>query len=86
MNCREGDLAVVVRSHAGNEGRIVRCVRLVMGNGALGYGPRWVTEPPLYSDLGWVVPPLDVCLRPIRDNDGEDESFSWAGKPQGVTA
>ena len=29
LNCKVGDLAIVVRSEAGNEGKIVRCVRLV---------------------------------------------------------
>jgi hypothetical protein len=26
----------------------------------------------------------DRYLRPIRDNDGEDETLSWAGKPREV--
>lgn len=28
----------------------------------------------------------DKNLRPIRDQDGEDETLQWAGKPEGVTA
>jgi hypothetical protein len=28
MNCKPGDLAIIVKSLAGNEGKIVRCVRL----------------------------------------------------------
>ena len=27
MNCKQGDLAIVVRSYAGNEGKIVTCVK-----------------------------------------------------------
>ena len=94
MNCKPGDLAVVIRSCAGNEGKIVRCIKLVpndtavMPDGSFWTRNGWITEPEL---PGWnpgikaaSVP--DQNLRPIRDNDGEDESFSWAGKPQGVTA
>lgn len=32
MNCKQGDLAIVVRSHAGNEGKIVRCLELLHTN------------------------------------------------------
>lgn len=28
----------------------------------------------------------DSNLRPIRDQDGEDETLTWAGKPEQVTA
>ena len=28
------------------------------------------------------VPLSDAHLRPLRDSDGEDETFQWAGKPQ----
>lgn len=27
MNCKQGDLAIVVRSRAGNEGKVLTCVR-----------------------------------------------------------
>ena len=73
MNCKQGDLAVIVRSFSGNEGKIVRCVRLVMDTWGWGYGARWVTEPPVIAHFGLVVPPLDACMRPLRDSDGEDE-------------
>ena len=33
MNCKQGDMAVVVRSSAGNEGRVVTCLEYV---GSLG--------------------------------------------------
>ena len=29
MNCQKGDLAIIVRSKCGNEGRIVRCLEYV---------------------------------------------------------
>jgi hypothetical protein len=91
MNCKPGDLAVIVRSAAGNEGRIVRCVELVGDfvlshpNGLVTFPNTWLIDLPL---IGWGgrqskhVP--DEWLRPIRDNDGEDESLTWAGKPSDI--
>lgn len=29
MNCKEGDLALIINSRAGNEGRLVKCVKYV---------------------------------------------------------
>jgi hypothetical protein len=83
LNCKQGYLAVVVRSDARNEGKIVQCVELTVGKWKLGYGPRWVTEPPLFNVYGEVVPPLDACLRPLRDSDGEDEVLRLVGRPVG---
>ena len=90
MNCREGDLAVTVsaRHTPRRIGWIVCCVRLVpvgyyhepSDQEANGYGT-WIVVDGRES---WLH--ADSRLRPIRDTDGEDESFSWAGKPQGVTA
>lgn len=97
MNCKQGDLAIVVKSNYGNEGKIVRCVRIHDSethdaNGLKIINPsgmRWVIDPPIqtinnkgnkcnlftFSD-GW--------LRPLRDNEGEDETLTWAGKPSTV--
>lgn len=89
MNCRPGDLAVIVRSKYTPQavGRIVTCVRLkpCPRTGA----PAWIIDPPVrgsYEDPagcprsgGWFY---DECLSPIRDNDGEDETLRIAGKPE----
>ena len=83
MNCKQGDLAIVVRSMAGNEGKIVRCLTLTMYRAAFGYGPRWVTEPVLRGCFGEPQAPLDACLRPLRESDGEDEILRLAGRPVG---
>jgi hypothetical protein len=83
LNCRPGDLAVIVRSTAGNEGKIVRCLQLVMAAGPFGFGPRWITDPPVLSSWNRPVPPLDACLRHLRDSDGEDEMLRLAGRPVG---
>lgn len=82
LNCKQGDLAVVVRSYAGNEGKIVRCMSLTEYAGALGFGPRWFTEPTLFGVWGEPQAPLDACLRPLRDTEGEDEMLCIAGRPQ----
>lgn len=77
MNCKQGDLAVVAKATwhdvVPHLGRIVRCVRLVDMDG-------WQTEPEL--EPGRTV--YDGALRPIRDNPGEDETLTWAGKPADI--
>ena len=89
MNCKPGDLAVVIKSISGNEGRIVRVVRLHHSttHDIDGYrvypendGPRWVLEKPVraLSPQGHELPLFtvpDSCLRPIRDpgDDARDE-------------
>ena len=85
MNCKQGDFAIVVRSVAGNEGKIVRCIELTFGDGLFGYGPRWATEPGL---CGWRgtqnFPVADSALRPIVGVVGEDEMLRIAGIHIGV--
>ena len=114
MNCKPGELAIVVRSEMGNQGRMVLIVRRVMpGERRLPNGATvcptddWVIQGRMRTadekifSLGGVeigrmednvqdeetmLPFPDAWLRPIRDQDGEDETFEWAGKPEGVTA
>lgn len=83
LNCKPGDLAVIVRSlHRPNcLGKVVKCVRFDPGPKG---EPAWRIDravgPVLMVDgIGrrgdwW----YDKCLRPIRDNDGEDETLQWA--------
>lgn len=61
LNCRAGDLAVVVKSQIGNEGKIVRCLRLLEAGDILkseegvnviyskGHvvGKAWITDVPI---------------------------------------
>lgn len=85
MNCKPGDLAVVIgcRSHPELNGIVLTVVRAVSPYA-------WLCAGHEIERVSWSygVPPhiFDDKLRPIRDNDGEDESLAWAGKPQGVTA
>jgi len=62
MNCKPGDLAVLIRSWAGNEGKVVTCVRLhgseyrdTDGDLLTPHGPRWVIDRPLPSSIGGLV-------------------------------
>lgn len=84
MNCKPGDLAVVVRSYRGYEGRIVRCVRLVgiIDWVKVGSQPTWLVDPPFpVSDAPHLI--ADCQLRPINNPgaDAQDESLSWLPVP-----
>jgi len=95
MNCKQGDLAIVVRSVAGNEGKIVRCVRL-MGPTRLAL-PDWKMVDPICWEIDRHVFDCfgiqqkyfpDECLRPLRDpgDDAQDETLTWLDVPSEVTA
>jgi hypothetical protein len=73
MNCKQGELAFVVRSAAGNDGKIVRCVRLATldeVNAAQmmpDKGAYWVIDRVLPTVLGRLTTLApDAWLRPIR--------------------
>lgn len=90
MRCKVGDLAMVVKSIGGrNLGKIVRCVRWD--------GQKWFSNPDgsRVLDHSWfmgesltawdgtqVAVVADENLKPIRDEDGEDEMLRIAGKPK----
>jgi hypothetical protein len=85
LNCKKGDLAVIVRSEAGNEGCVVQCVAL-LPPGAEGWaslGPRWLIDRPIMSSKGPIHSVADARLRPLRDGDGEDEVLRLVGRPVG---
>lgn len=89
MNCKQGDLAIFVKSNAGNEGKIVTCLRFATAAECDAYGfnphfhgPVWFTDKHLFTIYGTVSKlACDEQLRPIRDQDGEDEMIRIAGKP-----
>lgn len=85
MNCKPGDLAVIVRSLDSPEaiGSLVKCVSFLSGL----RNPSWQLDRKVADDKlrdgklirgDWFA---DKCLRPIRDQDGEDEMIRIAGKP-----
>ena len=85
LNCKPGDLAVIVGGYPTiNMGAFVTIVELAQTlNGGL-----WqIKSPsrPLIGPTGLLVELVDdYCLRPIRDTDGEDEILRIAGKPQSL--
>ena len=88
MNCKPGDLAVVVRSCLGNEGRILTCKRLVPPGEAkrLGFGVGrsvWETDTPLKDTWGGFecFTPDDI-LRPIRGGEGNESWYKAAPLPK----
>lgn len=87
MNCKQGDLAVIVRSSCGNEGKVVHCIRLFtntfsLPDGALVSGPTWEVDPPVRGWNGLLIPGVrDALLRPLRDGEGEDEMLRLVGLP-----
>lgn len=79
MNCKEGDLAIVVRSYAGNEGKIVQCLELLRVDYDH-YGkfeddvPSWRIDRPLANALGqfsYIIP--DNQLRPLNPPGPEED-------------
>lgn len=101
MNCKQGDLAVVVSSaNCKNFGKIVRCIRIATRKEkfdamlfAFMDEVFWVTDARLLlsfiadkSPAGFTNLAMDSALRPIRDNDGEDETLQWAPVPTKETA
>lgn len=86
MNCKAGDLAIVVRSVCGNEGRIVRCIRLLSVAECKQEQHIsifvWETDTPMLDSYGdRMCRCTDAILRPIRDNPGQDETLNWASVP-----
>ena len=86
MNCKQGDLAIVVRSCAGNEGKIVTYVRY-MGYGYVNLNNVFITDGiPGWNEHVWEIDRLlpdktgkignfayDSQLRPLRGNLTDDE-------------
>jgi hypothetical protein len=85
MRCKVGDLAVIVnadnKADLPHVGKIIRCVRWQSDE----WGGGWFTDPMLKVVAGPRKGGLmiwhDDDLRPIRDQDGEDETLRIAGSP-----
>lgn len=74
MNCKQGDLAIIVKSLAGNEGKIVRCVRFIGNDDAFMYGDRWEIDVQLQASDGTYANSVsDSHMRPLRGDLLNDE-------------
>ena len=86
MNCKPGDLAVIVKSLAGNDGKVVKCIKYIGIKKWSINGPdhTWVIDREL-PDIGGSCSKFieDRILRPIRDQPGTDETLLWAPVPKG---
>lgn len=92
MNCKKGDMAIVVKSVCGNEGKIVTCLELIddiqwiKGDLPDGVEPGWIIDTELIAYDGSKSNFIkDSALRPIRDQPGEDETLTWAPVPHKET-
>lgn len=74
MNCKEGDLAIVVYSAL--DGDVGKVCKILWGFTHDGQ-QAWCVDPAPREGFGR----YDAHMRPIRDNDGEDESLQWAPVP-----
>lgn len=80
MNCKPGDLCITVRAiRPENLGTLVVVVEVDIQASRVFGSTAWIVDGPGIGDLA-----LDDWLRPIRDNDGEDETLTWAGKPSDI--
>ena len=93
LNCKPGDLAILVNNEDGSEGSLFYVVRQDTRNTPRTPGVWWVCETtsPVQTAYGpartgELVVIHDCVLRPIRDNDGEDETLQWLDVPHKVTA
>lgn len=86
LNCKPGDLAIVVKSMAGNEGKIVRVLKF-RGIDVWHHGnDLWETDTTAPGTIAKSNLFRDEWLRPLRDSKEPDETLTWAGKPQEVKA
>ena len=89
MNCKQGDLAIIVKIKNGSPdgaekhlGKIVKCIESYYDDNFL----IWETDPVLLDTDGDELDFEDDELKPIRDTDKEDEMLRITGKPEKVTA
>ena len=81
MRCKPGDLAIVINATTQKQfiGRVVKVIELY-GNDS------WICEPDLIGSDGIPRAMFDDNLQPIRPPKCQEETMTWAGKPQEVTA
>ena len=68
MNCKKGDLAIIIKSWAGNEGKIVTCLHYIghIDGYAFGEDDLWKIDRNLRTNIGRTVNVFpDAWLMPI---------------------
>lgn len=77
MSIKSGDLAVIVKSMYGNEGKIVTCVKYL---GVVNFADRpastaWEISPRIPTRKGRTTNTVEaISLRPIRPDESPEES------------
>jgi hypothetical protein len=90
MNCRPGDLAVIVRvlTCTENIGGLVRVLEPADAGSWYVEALQSLVARGEHDDTKYRLPPgahgrvSDRNLRPLRDDDGDDETLTWAGRPR----
>ena len=88
MNCQKGDIAIIIDSDFGLEGKILTCKKYlgilpqIDKHGNTTDTAYWETD---YDFGGGDKSIADEQLRPIRDQPGEDETLTWAPVPHKET-
>lgn len=93
MNCREGDLAICIKSAAGNEGKIFKCVK------GIGYIFFLDADDRLFRDFAWQISPdaanfagmksdlmPDSFLKPIQGDGDVDDITTHENNKDTVSA
>lgn len=84
LNCKQGDLAIITSSAAGNEGKIVRCIRFIGKVHGWDGTDRWEIDQENRGTWGGrTMTCRDSRMRPIRDpgEDAKDETLNWLPVP-----
>lgn len=89
MNCKQGDIAVVIRAiNTKNIGRVCQCLKhkreaRMMPSGDSGIFDCWETDQAFEDWTGRADHSMeDMNLKPLRDTDGVDEMLRITGKPK----
>lgn len=93
MNCKQGDMAMIIKSLAGNEGKVVTCLEFVGGNTPGCNPPKnkdfWRIDIPIRGvdksgkpADSFVPYARDYCMRPLRPSEEMDEMLRITGLPK----
>lgn len=91
LNCKQGDLAIIVKSTCGNEGKIVRCLELLMTDKVpdtsgyvwryrSGLQPVWRIDRTINFGNDFDIVQVEYCsdkvLRPLRGDLTQDDTIT----------
>ena len=85
MNCKPGDLAVIVKTTEAGSFLLGRFVEVLSSAGADVWNVRLQRDiyNPVNGEFGTEGLAWDGALRPIRDGEGQDETLRLLGRPVG---